>query len=92
MDNGVVVAFNGRRQQLRICGVTKMTRDGSLVGAVPAPVLLPKKRWLTPTLQSIALMLLLAWHDAGRLVALPWPAAGRADYLAAAPALARGRR
>ncbi|KAB0495678.1 methyl-accepting chemotaxis protein [Pseudomonas vancouverensis] len=37
-----------------------MTKDGSLVAAVPAPVLLPKNRWLTPTLQSIALMLLLA--------------------------------
>ncbi|WP_030130588.1 methyl-accepting chemotaxis protein [Pseudomonas sp. QTF5] len=36
-----------------------MTRDGSLVGAMPAPVLLPKNLWLTPTLQSIALMLLL---------------------------------
>lgn len=36
-----------------------MTRDGSPVAAVPAPVLLPKNRWLTPTLQSIALMLLL---------------------------------
>lgn len=37
-----------------------MTRDGSLVGALPAPVLLPKNRWIAPTLQSIALMLLLA--------------------------------
>ena len=37
----------------------KMTREGSLVAAVPAPVLLPKNRWLTPTLQSIALILLL---------------------------------
>ncbi|MDI2595307.1 methyl-accepting chemotaxis protein [Pseudomonas sp. 681] len=36
-----------------------MTRDGSLVGPVPAPVLMPKNMWLTPTLQSIALMLLL---------------------------------
>src|SRR3990167_4313489 len=36
-----------------------MTRDGSLVAAVPAPVFLPKNLWLTPTLQSIALMLLL---------------------------------
>ncbi|MEK1841708.1 MAG: methyl-accepting chemotaxis protein, partial [Pseudomonas sp.] len=36
-----------------------MTRDGSLVGAMPAPALLPKNLWLTPTLQSIALMLLL---------------------------------
>jgi methyl-accepting chemotaxis protein len=40
-------------------GVTKMTRDGSLVAAASAPVLLPKNLWLTPTLQSIALMLLL---------------------------------
>lgn len=37
-----------------------MTRDGSLVAALPAPVLLPKNRWIAPTLQSIALMLLLA--------------------------------
>ncbi|MBV4458917.1 methyl-accepting chemotaxis protein [Pseudomonas sp. COR58] len=37
-----------------------MTRDGSLVEALPAPVVLPKNRWLSPTLQSIALMLLLA--------------------------------
>jgi len=36
-----------------------MTRDGSLATAAPAPVLLPKSQWLTPTLQSIALMLLL---------------------------------
>ncbi|WP_339523543.1 methyl-accepting chemotaxis protein [Pseudomonas sp. EL_65y_Pfl2_R96] len=36
-----------------------MTRDGSLAGAVPAAVLLPKNLWLTPTLQSIALTLLL---------------------------------
>ncbi|WP_375539175.1 methyl-accepting chemotaxis protein [Pseudomonas frederiksbergensis] len=37
----------------------KMTRDGSLVGHVPAPVLAPKNLWLTPTVQSIALVLLL---------------------------------
>lgn len=42
-----------------------MTRDGSLVAAVPAPVLLPKNRWLTPTLQSIALMLLLCGMTLG---------------------------
>ncbi len=48
-----------RRQQLEIGGVKKMTRDGSRVAAVPAPTLLPNNRWLTPTLQSIALMLLL---------------------------------
>ncbi|WP_223511189.1 methyl-accepting chemotaxis protein [Pseudomonas sp. GL-B-19] len=36
-----------------------MTRDGSLAAATPAPVQLPKNRWLTPTLQSVALMLLL---------------------------------
>ena len=36
-----------------------MTRDGSLAGAAPAAVLLPKNLWLMPTLQSIALMLLL---------------------------------
>jgi methyl-accepting chemotaxis protein len=48
-----------RRQQLEDRGVTKMTRDGSLAAATPAPVLLPKNPWVTPTLQSIALMLLL---------------------------------
>ncbi|WP_422775622.1 methyl-accepting chemotaxis protein [Pseudomonas jessenii] len=42
-----------------------MTQDGSLVAAVPAPVLLPKNRWLTPTLQSIALMLLLSGMTLG---------------------------
>lgn len=36
-----------------------MTRDGSRAAAVPAAILVPKKQWLTPTLQSIALMLLL---------------------------------
>ncbi|CAI8801205.1 methyl-accepting chemotaxis protein [Pseudomonas sp. IT-P12] len=45
-------------QQLEVW-VTKMTRDGSLVGAGQAPALLPKNLWLTPTLQSIALMLLM---------------------------------
>ncbi|VVO74777.1 hypothetical protein PS896_01523 [Pseudomonas fluorescens] len=42
-----------------------MTRDGSLVAALPAPVFLPKNRWLAPTLQSIALMLLLAGMTLG---------------------------
>ncbi|EJM43770.1 methyl-accepting chemotaxis protein [Pseudomonas sp. GM33] len=42
-----------------------MTRDGSLAAAVTAPVLLPKNRWLTPTLQSIALMLLLCGMTLG---------------------------
>ncbi|MDI3273400.1 methyl-accepting chemotaxis protein [Pseudomonas sp. AL03] len=42
-----------------------MTRDGSLVAAVPAPVPLPKNLWLTPTLQSIALMLLLCGMTLG---------------------------
>nr|WP_253427152.1 methyl-accepting chemotaxis protein [Pseudomonas migulae] len=42
-----------------------MTRDGSLVGAVPAPVPLPENRWLTPTLQSIALVLLLCGMTLG---------------------------
>jgi methyl-accepting chemotaxis protein len=46
-------------------GVTKMTRDGSLVAAASAPVLLPKNLWLTPTLQSIALMLLLCGMTLG---------------------------
>ncbi|HCS43767.1 MAG TPA: chemotaxis protein, partial [Pseudomonas sp.] len=51
-----------------------MTRDGSLVGAVPAPALLPKNLWLTPTLQSIALMLLLcgmALGDGSLYLGLP---------------------
>ena len=48
-----------QRQQLEDAWGDKMTRDGSLVGPVPAPVLVSKHRWLTPTLQSIALMLLL---------------------------------
>ncbi len=42
-----------------------MTRDGSVVATVPAPVRLPKNRWLTPTLQSIALMLLLCGMTLG---------------------------
>ena len=42
-----------------------MTRDGSRVAAVPAPMLLPKNSWLTPTLQSIALMLLLCGMTLG---------------------------
>jgi methyl-accepting chemotaxis protein len=52
---------------------------------------LPKHRWLTPTLQSIALMLLLCGMTlgAGRCT---WPAAGGADYLAASPAFACGTR
>ena len=54
-----------RRQQLEDGGVITMTRDGSLVAAVPAPVLLPKHRWLTPSLQSIALMLLLCGMTLG---------------------------
>ncbi|EJN18607.1 methyl-accepting chemotaxis protein [Pseudomonas sp. GM78] len=54
-----------RRQQLEIGGVKKMTRDGSRVAAVPAPVLLPNNRWLTPTLQSIALVLLLCGMTLG---------------------------
>nr|WP_180206516.1 methyl-accepting chemotaxis protein [Pseudomonas sp. SbOxS1]NYU06768.1 methyl-accepting chemotaxis protein [Pseudomonas sp. SbOxS1] len=42
-----------------------MTRDGSRVAAVPAPVLLPNNRWLTPTLQSIALVPLLCGMTLG---------------------------
>ncbi|WCM49380.1 methyl-accepting chemotaxis protein [Pseudomonas sp. WJP1] len=42
-----------------------MTRDGSRVAAVPAPVLLPNNRWLTPTLQSIAVVLLLCGMTLG---------------------------
>ncbi len=38
-----------------------MTRDGSLAGAAPQPLVSPRTdtRWLAPALQSIALMLLL---------------------------------
>ncbi|WP_409201521.1 methyl-accepting chemotaxis protein [Pseudomonas fluorescens] len=54
-----------RRQQLEDRGVTKMTRDGSLAAAAPAPVLLPKNPWLTLTLQSISLMLLLCGMTLG---------------------------
>ena len=46
-------------------GVTKMARDGSMVAVASAPVLLPKNLWLTPTLQSIALMLLLCGMTLG---------------------------
>ncbi|AWY39797.1 methyl-accepting chemotaxis protein [Pseudomonas putida] len=42
-----------------------MTREGSLLAQVPAQVLLPRNRWLTPTLQSIALMLLLCGISLG---------------------------
>lgn len=65
MDNGYLVAFNAKTTIRSFSGVTMMTRDGSLVAAVPAPVLLPKNRWLTPTLQSIALMLLLCGMTLG---------------------------
>ena len=58
MDNGLVVALNAGTT-IRSAWGEDMTRDGSLVGAVPAPVLSPKNLWLTPTLQSIAVMLLL---------------------------------
>jgi len=42
-----------------------MTRERSVLAQVPAQVLLPKNRWLTPTLQSIALMLLLCGMSLG---------------------------
>ena len=45
-----------------------MTRDGSLVGQVPVPVPVTPTRWLAPTLQSIALMLLLCGVALGN-----WP-------------------
>lgn len=45
-----------------------MTRDGSLASAVPAPTLVAKDRWLSPTLQSIALVLLLCGMALGN-----WP-------------------
>lgn len=54
-----------RRKQLEDARGETMTRDGSLVAAVPAPVFLPNNRWLTPTLQSVALMLLLCGMTLG---------------------------
>ncbi|MDQ3204694.1 MAG: methyl-accepting chemotaxis protein [Pseudomonadota bacterium] len=45
-----------------------MTRDGSLATAVPAPLPAAKNRWMSPTLQSIALMLLLCGITLGN-----WP-------------------
>jgi methyl-accepting chemotaxis protein len=42
-----------------------MTRDESPVGAAPAPALLANTLWLTPTLQSVALMLLLCGMTLG---------------------------
>ncbi|WP_431768151.1 methyl-accepting chemotaxis protein [Pseudomonas hormoni] len=64
MDNGLVVALNADTT-IRSAWGEDMTRDGSLVGAVPAPVLLSKNLWLTPTLQSISLMLLLCGMTLG---------------------------
>ncbi len=59
MDNGSVVAFNAVITTKSV--VTNMATDGSLTGAVPAsvPETHSKARWLTPTLQSLALSLLL---------------------------------
>ena len=59
MDNGSVVAFNAVITT-RVW-VTNMATDGTLAGAVPASVPATKSaaRWLTPTLQSLALALLL---------------------------------
>ncbi|WP_408980813.1 MULTISPECIES: methyl-accepting chemotaxis protein [Pseudomonas] len=59
MDNGSVVAFNAVITT-RVW-VTNMATDGTLTGAVPASVPETKStaRWLTPTLQSLALALLL---------------------------------
>ncbi|WP_371103556.1 methyl-accepting chemotaxis protein [Pseudomonas sp. CFII68] len=59
MDNGSVVAFNALITTRM--WVTNMATDGTLAGAVPASVPETKSaaRWLTPTLQSLALVLLL---------------------------------
>ena len=59
MDNGSVVAFNAVITTRM--WVTNMATDGTLAGAVPASVPETKSaaRWLTPTLQSLALALLL---------------------------------
>ncbi len=59
MDNGSVVAFNAVITTRM--WVTNMATDGTLTGAGPASVPETKStaRWLTPTLQSLALALLL---------------------------------
>ncbi len=59
MDNGSVVAFNAVITTRM--WVTNMATDGTLTGAVPASVPETKStaRWLTPTLQSLALALLV---------------------------------
>ncbi|WP_442961317.1 methyl-accepting chemotaxis protein [Pseudomonas sp. Ant30-3] len=57
-----------RRQQLQTTWGDEMTRDGSLAKAVPAPLPAAKTRWLSPTLQSIALMLLVCGLTLGS-----WP-------------------
>ncbi|WP_370531076.1 MULTISPECIES: methyl-accepting chemotaxis protein [unclassified Pseudomonas] len=60
MDNGWIVAFNAGTTMTN-SGVTKMAGDGSLMGAAvpPQAVVRGLPGWLTPLLQSTALVLVL---------------------------------
>ncbi|WP_411736760.1 methyl-accepting chemotaxis protein [Pseudomonas extremaustralis] len=60
MDNGAIVAFNAVTTMTN-SGVTKMAGDGSLMGAAvpPQAVVRGLPGWLTPLLQSTALVLVL---------------------------------
>ena len=60
MDNGWIVAFNVGTTMTN-SGVTKMAGDGSLMGAAvpPQAVVRGLPGWLTPLLQSTALVLVL---------------------------------
>ncbi|WP_371914411.1 methyl-accepting chemotaxis protein [Pseudomonas sp. NFPP24] len=60
MDNGPIVAFNAVTI-MTSSGVTKMAGDGPLMGAAvsPQPVARGLPGWLTPLLQSTALVLVL---------------------------------
>ncbi|WP_438810859.1 methyl-accepting chemotaxis protein [Pseudomonas reactans] len=60
MDNGPIVAFNAATI-MTSSGVTKMAGDGSLMGAAVPPQAVARglPGWLTPLLQSTALVLVL---------------------------------
>ncbi|WP_426131891.1 methyl-accepting chemotaxis protein [Pseudomonas sp. DWP1b1] len=60
MDNGPIVAFNAATI-MTSSGVTKMAGDGSLMGAAVSPQTVARglPGWLTPLLQSTALVLVL---------------------------------
>ncbi len=60
MDNGLIVAFNAETI-MTSSGVTKMAGDGSLMGAAVPPhaVVRGLPGWLTPLLQSTAVVLVL---------------------------------